>query len=66
MTIGTAVIIVVLLCIIASLLYICYRLYCAWQDDEMVLNAIRDISDKEMARQGKTLDDLIAELEETK
>lgn len=60
------VIIFVLLCVIALLLYVCYRFYVAWQDDEMILNAIREINDKEMARQGKTLDDLIAELEKTK
>ena len=60
------VIIFVLLCVIALLLYVCYRLYVAWQDDEMILNAIREINDKEMARQGITLDDLIAELEKTK
>ena len=65
MTVGTAVIIFVLLCIIVSLLYVCYRLYVAWRDDETILNAIREINDKEMARQGITLDNLITELEKT-
>lgn len=59
------VIIFVLLCLIALLLYACYRLYCAWRDDETILNAIKEINDKEMARQGITLDDLITELEKT-
>ena len=60
------VIIFVLLFIIALLLYVCYRFYVAWRDDETILNAIREINDKEMARHGITLDDLIAKLEKTK